>query len=548
MNGVRTIALVSDAPGELRERLAAAGSVTEIPLAQLGAGSRPELEAADCAVVVADPNAALSAVRRLHSLAPALQVVLSVPDAERRQLERALLFSPGLGEVWLTAPREVDADKVEAAAEVTRQRRRYSATRLQIEEDLAVVEPQRGRRALVSDAYLASLLQVLPHPVISIDDRDRVLSWNPAAEAFFGLSAAEAVGRDVLDALRPENRAGLELGLAEGARSVHRGEGAFLRPGGDRIAEVTVVPVDAAGHRVRSVVLHDVTAMRRTQGALERQAGELDAQRARLQEQAAELARVNLELQKRSSELENALAARNRFYAAMSHELRTPLNAIIGYNSLLQDGIYGEMEPKQAEAVEKSQRAARHQLELVNDVLDLAKIEAGRIELLVEHVHFPEMLADLLATVRPMAEERGSELRLRDDGDPLTVVTDPRRVRQILLNLLSNAVKFGEGSPIEVGWKRRPEGGVRVDVADHGRGIAPEDVPRIFDEFMQLESRQAGGTGLGLPISRRLAEVLGGSLEVRSAPRRGSTFCLTLPASLPPEAPGPSDPPPPTRG
>lgn len=535
MSPVRTIALVSREPGELRDRLAALGRLVELNEDELDQDAqRTVLSQADCVVVAAPATTALAAIRRLHSVAPALQVIVVAPSQQKPQLERALLFAPGLGEVWLTTLEELSTDRVESAATVTAQRRRYRVTRKRLEDDQLSVESQRGRRALISDAYLAALLQVLPHPVLSIDEGDRVLSWNPAAEQLFGVSSAEAVGRPLLDVLAPLDRPQLEMSLAEGARVVHRSEATLHRRGGDpRIVEVTVAPVNAAGHRVRAVVLHDITVNRRNQEALKQQTTELNRHQARLQQQTSELEELNRKLQQRSAELENALTSRSRFYAAMSHELRTPMNAIIGYNSLLLEGIYGPLAPRQADAVAKVKRAAEHLLELVNDVLDLAKIEAGRIDLVVESVHFPEVLSDLLDTVRPIGQEFGSELILEPGGRPFTILTDPRRVRQILLNLLSNAIKFGEGNPVRVRWRELPDGGIQVDVSDQGKGIAPEDISRIFDEFVQLTAQEGGGTGLGLPISRRLAHALGGRLEVRSKPGEGSTFFLTLPAALP---------------
>jgi len=168
----------------------------------------------------------------------------------------------------------------------------------------------------------------------------------------------------------------------------------------------------------------------------------------------------------------------------------------------------------------------------VNDVLDLSKIEAGKIDLRLQPVSFPSLIEDLFVTVRPLADQYGSTLRIDHTGDSIRVVSDPRRVRQILLNLLSNAIKFGRGKPIRVALQRREDNGVIVEVIDEGEGIGPEDQERIFQEFVQLGKTQlTEGTGLGLPISRRLAELLRGSLTLESEPGRGSTFRLSLPAT-----------------
>ncbi|HMI55823.1 MAG TPA: ATP-binding protein, partial [Gemmatimonadaceae bacterium] len=247
---------------------------------------------------------------------------------------------------------------------------------------------------------------------------------------------------------------------------------------------------------------------------------------------AAKVSQMNEELHRRQVALEQAMGARNRFYASMSHELRTPINAVIGYSTLMLDNIYGPLNVKQKEGLQRTLKAARHLLELVNDVLDLSKIEAGKIELSLQPVMFPSLIEDLFVTVRPLADDYGSTLTLELEGESFTIVSDPRRVRQILLNLLSNAIKFGEGKPIHVTCKQNEDKGVEIEVIDQGVGIAAEDIARIFEEFVQVSESKQPGTGLGLPISRRLAQLLEGGLTVRSAPGEGSTFRLTLPASI----------------
>jgi signal transduction histidine kinase len=247
---------------------------------------------------------------------------------------------------------------------------------------------------------------------------------------------------------------------------------------------------------------------------------------------AAKLSQMNDELHRRQIALEQAMGARNRFYASMSHELRTPINAVIGYSTLMLDNIYGPLNAKQKEGLQRTLKAARHLLELVNDVLDLSKIEAGKIELSLQPVMFPSLIEDLFVTVRPLADEYGSTLSLEMEGEAFNIVSDPRRVRQILLNLLSNAIKFGEGKPIRVVCKQNEANGVEIDVVDEGVGIAKDDMTRIFEEFVQVSESKQPGTGLGLPISRRLAQLLDGSLSVHSDPGHGSAFRLTLPASL----------------
>jgi len=171
---------------------------------------------------------------------------------------------------------------------------------------------------------------------------------------------------------------------------------------------------------------------------------------ARLEALNRELADANTALAERQVELERAMDSRSRFYASMSHELRTPINAILGYNTLLLDGIYGPLEAQQRQGIERTHRAAQHLLEIVNDVLDLSKIEAGKFELALQPAAFPLLVEELLVTIKPMADEAGCRVALAHDGPRVSIETDPRRARQVLLNLLSNAIKFGAGQPIEI--------------------------------------------------------------------------------------------------
>jgi signal transduction histidine kinase len=275
--------------------------------------------------------------------------------------------------------------------------------------------------------------------------------------------------------------------------------------------------------------------MEQTEMLAESQRRELELEhRAELLEaeakSAAQLTELNAKLKERQEKLEEAMGVRNRFYASMSHELRTPINAVIGYSTLMIDNIYGPLNEKQREGLQRTLRAARHLLELVNDVLDLSKIEAGKIELALAPVHVSNLIDDLFVTVRPLADEHGTSLTFKRSEQDISVVTDPRRVRQILLNLLSNAIKFGNKKPITVECTPEHDGGVLIAVIDEGEGISEEDQHRIFEEFVQVSPHQQMGTGLGLPISRRLATLLDGSLEVKSEPGKGSTFTLRLPA------------------
>jgi PAS domain S-box-containing protein len=392
-----------------------------------------------------------------------------------------------------------------------------------------------------SEARMAEVVESAIDAIIMFDESQRVTLFNAAAERVFGFSASEAVGQEIGIFFPTEYRSDFidrVCAMAPVARPgrahthvTPRVESALgVRASGETFPiECSVSCLELAEGKVYTIIARDITERVRAEN-------ELRSQARTLASTMAELQTVNEELARRQIELEKAITARSRFYASMSHELRTPINAILGYNTLLLDHIYGPLNEKQSQGVRRAHKAAKHLLELVNDVLDLSKIEAGKIELQLQAVPFPTVIEDLFVTVRPLADERRSELSLLVEAEPRKIVSDPRRVRQILLNLLSNAIKFGNGNPIHVVYRAADDGGVQIDVVDHGVGIAPEDIPKIFDEFVQLQKTHTEqGTGLGLPISNRLATLLNGRLEVESVPGEGSTFRLTLPANV--EAP-----------
>jgi len=270
---------------------------------------------------------------------------------------------------------------------------------------------------------------------------------------------------------------------------------------------------------------------------MEAQNEELLAMTEELHSGQEQLLTVNHQLERRSRELQLALSARNRFYAAMSHELRTPINAVMGYNDLLLASVYGQLNEQQELAIERSQRAAQHLRELVNDVLDISKLEAGRTALTPERLELGGLVEEVFGSLRPMAQAMGVELRLQA-GKTAHVVSDRAQVRQVITHLVSNAIRFGAGSPVFVRVQENRSGGVQVEVVDGGPGIPDEDHLRIFDEFVQLARDENGdstgieGTGLGLPIARRLARLLGGDIDLSSTVGVGSTFRFTLPDSL----------------
>lgn len=303
-----------------------------------------------------------------------------------------------------------------------------------------------------------------------------------------------------------------------------------------------------AAEQARAEVEVQRSELQQANDQLEAQAAEMELQQQLLRDQTSELEEtgeelraLNLELLERSEELELARAAaeeanraKSAFLAVMSHELRTPLNAISGYVELLDIGIYGTVTDKQRDALDRINRSQRHLLRLINEVLNLARIESGRVDYTIVDVPVDSMIDD----VRPMVEPQLAAKDLAFDvraTQGLVVRADREKVQQILLNLLSNAIKFTpQGGRVTLAAEARDDapGMVFTSVADTGVGIPAEKLASVFEPFVQVDVSQKGrkeGTGLGLAISRDLARGMGGDLTAESVPDEGSTFTLALP-------------------
>lgn len=302
----------------------------------------------------------------------------------------------------------------------------------------------------------------------------------------------------------------------------------------------TPLPVEVVSGKIRNSrgepiaivsVLHDLTQQvdnERLYEALKQLNSELEG---RIAEATADLAQQNERLLWQSEELARANKLKSEFLASMSHELRTPLNAVIGYSALLLDGIGGDLTPRQRDYVDRSRGAAQHLLSLINDILDLARIESGKMPLNIEPTTLRELIQEVSAQVEPMMTARGLEFtRTIDEGCPI-FETDKTKVKQILLNLLSNAAKFTNKGSVTLSAVCDADS-VRLEVADTGVGIKPEEMEAIWEDFRQLDqsrTRSHGGTGLGLSITRRLTQALGGEVSVASVFGEGTVFTVRLP-------------------
>jgi signal transduction histidine kinase len=371
-----------------------------------------------------------------------------------------------------------------------------------------------GMRRRASDSHrrdrLRGIIERLPDGLVVVDSEGNIRFANPAAERLFGRSAKELIGTPF----------GFPLIIGETT------EIDIVQRGGADIcyAELRVVDTEWEDQQMKLVALRDVT------------------DRKRAEERSHQLTRER----EARLEAEAASQAKSEFLAIMSHELRTPLNAVLGYAELLELGISGPLTEAQRQQLSRIGLSGRHLLGLVNEVLDLAKVEAGRLSVRSAPASASDAIASAVALIQPQAAAHGLQLEVCPLADPAPgYIGDDERVRQILVNLLSNAVKFtpvGGKIELEATTTVVPDREARLlanrayvalRVSDSGVGIPKEKLISIFDPFVQAESghtRSKEGSGLGLTISRRLARLMGGDLTVKSSDGAGATFTLWLPA------------------
>ena len=406
--------------------------------------------------------------------------------------------------------------------------------RIQTVQELEEARSERVRAEEAlreSEARFRALFESSPNGIFLTDPETlEILDCNTTACAMNGYAREELLGRTI-NVLHPDE-VQARMAPADGharfveqlrregpvtVESIHRRRDGTLFP-----METSMCLLEVGGRSVVMGIDRDITERKKTEEELARH-------RERLEELVATR---TAELAEARDRAEAADRLKSAFLATMSHELRTPLNSIIGFTGVLLMGRVGPLNEEQTKQLGMVKASAQHLLALINDVLDLSKIEAGQLK--VENAPFDvrRTLEQAIRTLRPQADRKGLSLEADLSPDVGTLVGDSRRFEQILLNLLSNAVKFTDAGRITVGCAPR-DGWLVTSVADTGIGIRPEELTGLFRPFQQLESgisRRYEGTGLGLSICRRLLDLLGGDIAVVSEPGKGTTFTFRLPA------------------
>lgn len=378
-------------------------------------------------------------------------------------------------------------------------------------------------------AYQASLIRDVSDALIATDMEARVTYWNEAARRIYGWSAEEVLGNPLKNFVRTEYLEGQDEGsaLKHLLENGHwQSEVTQARKDGSRFPVISSVALVRGedGHVSGMVAVNrDITERKQAEQALQ---AANDLLEERVRERTGELREANLAL-------ESASKLKDEFLAGMSHELRTPLNAVISLSESMREGVYGRLTPVQERPLGMIEESGNHLLTLINDILDLAKIEAGKLELYYDTVTLNSVCQSALRIIHETARKKDLTLSVSIPADLPVIHADGRRLKQMLVNLLSNAVKFTpEGGAVALEVTRENEHAVRFAVRDTGIGIPPEKLPLLFKPFSQLDgphSKRYGGTGLGLALVRQLAEMHNGSVGVESAPGQGSTFYFILP-------------------
>jgi len=379
------------------------------------------------------------------------------------------------------------------------------------------------------------ILENVADPILVTDDRSNIILMNKEAEQLFESDDSESWDRAAMVQANDTKFTTFISDFTISPSTARREQMKLQIPESGVELPVEVVSGKIMNRRGEPLaivsVLHDLTEQAENERLYEELKTFSSQLEERIQAATADLAEQNTRLQWQSRELEKANRLKSEFLASMSHELRTPINALIGYASLMLDRIYGDLTPRQEEGLNRIQGAAQHLLALINDILDLAKIEAGRMPLHLDDVALSEIMTEITQQIEPMVKKKKLSLNVELPSSELKLHTDRTKVKQILLNLLSNAVKFTHHGGIWVTVSKDEED-LRFDVRDTGIGIRGVDLESIWEDFRQVDqsrTREFGGTGLGLSITRKLVDALGGHVFAESVYGKGSTFTVVLP-------------------
>jgi PAS domain S-box-containing protein len=393
--------------------------------------------------------------------------------------------------------------------------------------ELAAQE-EKARAQIRAERRFRELLEAAPDAILEVDASGSIVLVNAAAERLSGYSRTELLGRP-MEILTPEELRGRHAAhrAAYWAHPAVRSMGSGLdlhlqcKDGGRVPVEISLSPVNYEGEMRVTAIIRDITERQRA----ERQMREMQ------DDFTAELTEANRQLEMRNREVERANRLKTEFVASMSHELRTPLHTIIGFAELLAEELEGPLNEKQKRFAAYIHKDSLHLLELINDILDLSRIEAGRLDLRLGAFDMLEAVEEVMATIRPQAVAKSLDLEA-GAPDQIALHADRLRFKEVLYNLLSNAVKFThEGGQIRV-EAALEDGVAEISVSDTGVGIPVAEQAPVFDKFYQAGSTTRGlkeGTGLGLAIAKQLVEAHGGRIWLLSEPDKGSRFAFTMP-------------------